>query len=73
MQIGALWLKKTKDGKSYFSGVVEYPGVNLHVAIFKNEKKEKESQPDYQIIWSPPKDAKLPAQEHGVDDDGIPF
>lgn len=55
MQIGALWLKE-KDGKKYFSGQIEYPGVKLNFAIFKNEKKENPNQPDYQIVWNPPKE-----------------
>lgn len=51
-KIGALWLKETKDGKKYFSGVLEDLRGEIRIAIFKNERKEKENQPDYQIIVS---------------------
>ena len=57
MEIGALWLKE-KDGKKFFSGQIEYPGVKLNFAIFKNEKKEKDGQPDYKIVWSPQRENK---------------
>ena len=51
-KIGALWLKETKDGKKYFSGVLEDMRGEIRIAIFKNDRKEKENQPDYQIIVS---------------------
>ena len=51
-KIGALWLKETKDGKKYFSGVLEDMRGEIRIAIFKNHRKEKENQPDYQIIVS---------------------
>lgn len=54
MKIGALWLKE-KDGKKYFSGKIEVPGLDLQLAIFRNEDKQKENQPDFNIVWSPPK------------------
>lgn len=54
MVIGAVWLKE-KDGKKFFSCQIEVPGLHLNFAIFKNDKKEKDNQPDYNIVWSPPK------------------
>jgi uncharacterized protein (DUF736 family) len=51
-KIGALWLKETKDGKKYFSGVLEDLRGEIRIAIFKNDRKEKENQPDYQIVVS---------------------
>ena len=51
-KIGALWLKETKDGKKYFSGVLEDLRGEIRIAIFKNDRKEKDNQPDYQIIVS---------------------
>ncbi len=51
-KIGALWLKETKDGKKYFSGVLEDLRGEIRIVIFKNDRKEKENQPDYQIIVS---------------------
>jgi hypothetical protein len=56
MKIGALWLRQTKDGQTYMSGVVEYPGMKLQFAVFRNEDKQKDNQPDYNIIWNPPQE-----------------
>jgi hypothetical protein len=50
-KIGALWLKE-KNGKKYFSGQIEpdgREGRKLPILIFKNDKKEKDNQPDYTI------------------------
>ncbi|MCL2480150.1 MAG: hypothetical protein FWF38_00410 [Spirochaetaceae bacterium] len=55
MKIGCLWKKETKEGKKYMSGIIEYPGTNLQFAVFVNEEKEKDSQPDFIINWSPEK------------------
>lgn len=53
MRIGGLWLKKTNDNKTYMSGSIQYPGTELNFAVFKNEEKKQENQPDYLIVWSP--------------------
>jgi len=66
MHIGAAWLKETKEGKKFFSCIIETPGLHLNFAIFKNEKKEKDNQPDYHIIWSP-------AKKKNDNSDNIPF
>lgn len=55
-QVGALWLKEyEKDGqkKKMFSGELDL-GVlgKVNIAVFKNDKKEKENQPDYRIVLS---------------------
>jgi uncharacterized protein (DUF736 family) len=78
MIIGAAWLKE-KDGKKYYSCQIRVPGLDLNFAIFKNEKKEKENQPDYQIIWSPPRKesqksaASFPEGENPFTEDNVPF
>jgi|SRR3989344_73664 len=52
-KIGVLWLKTSKDGKTkYFSGILNGLERDINIAIFKNENKEKEGQPDYQIVRS---------------------
>jgi uncharacterized protein (DUF736 family) len=54
--IGALWVKEyEKDGekKKMLSGLIDL-GVlgSSHIAVFKNNKKEKNNQPDYRIVLS---------------------
>jgi uncharacterized protein (DUF736 family) len=74
VKIGAVWLRE-KDGKKYMSGVIEYPGQKLNFAIFRNEEKKADNQPDYNIVWNPPKEngPKAPADSGGGHDDDIPF
>lgn len=43
VNIGGLWVNKSKNGEFYFSGYMN--GAKL--LIFKNQFKEKDSQPDY--------------------------
>ena len=56
--IGALWLRKTKDGKTYMSGVLNDLSGDINIAVFKNDRKEKETQPDYQIVLSEKKEQR---------------
>jgi len=54
-KIGALWKKKSKDGKSYLSGNIELiNGIVQRVAVFTNDKKTNPKQPDYSIVLSQP-------------------
>ena len=59
-KIGALWLKTAKSGQKFMSGVVEHNGEKIQLVVFKNTKKEKENQPDYNIILGKP----LEPREH---------
>jgi uncharacterized protein (DUF736 family) len=81
MVIGGAWLKD-KDGKKFYSCQIQFPLFGtLNFAIFKNDKKEEGSnQPDYHIVWSPPKksnDQPNGAASTGADNpfnsDDIPF
>jgi uncharacterized protein (DUF736 family) len=79
MNIGSCWLKE-KNGKKYFSCQISIPFLgDMNFAIFKNEKKEKENQPDYQIVWSAPRkqqDTTAPASTDNApppSDEDIPF
>ena len=54
--IGALWSRKTKDGKTFLSGILNDLSGDIQIAVFKNDRKEKENQPDYQIILSQKKE-----------------
>lgn len=63
-KIGALWLKTSQDGKKFMSGVLEGLGGDIQIVVFKNDKKEKENQPDYNIMRSEPREAsaEVPAE-----------
>ena len=54
VEIGAFWKKEktNEDGtkKSYLSGTLTLDGVAYPVVVFKNEKKEKDSQPDFRMM-----------------------
>ena len=61
MNIGSLWLKESNEGKKYFSGNIQSPFLpdgEMHIAIFKNENKTNDNQPDYFIVWNKPKEDK---------------
>ena len=54
--VGVLWLREyEKDGKKHkmMSGEIDLGALGTaKVAVFKNEKKEKENHPDYRIVLS---------------------
>lgn len=52
-EIGALWLKESKNGNSFFSGKIDGVG---DVVVFANTKKTKENQPDYRVLKSRPRE-----------------
>ena len=49
--IGALW-QKEKDGMTYFSGVLQDFRGDINIAVFPNNKKQAENQPDMNIVIS---------------------
>ena len=57
-KIGALWSKKTDDGRDYFTGVISDLRGEIQIVVFGNDKKESENQPDYDILLSEPKEEK---------------
>jgi uncharacterized protein (DUF736 family) len=51
-EIGAVWLRKSKQGNSYLSGSIKNGEASeeIRIVIFKNSYKEEGSnQPDYRI------------------------
>jgi uncharacterized protein (DUF736 family) len=70
--IGALWLRESKEGKKYFSGVLEALSGDIQIAVFKNDKKEKETHPDYRIILSEKREKKEETGEELAAED-VPF
>ena len=71
-KIGALWIRKSQDGMTFLSGVLQDLGGDINIAVFKNDKKEVDKQPDYNIVLSErPKPA--PQVEGAPGPDDIPF
>jgi uncharacterized protein (DUF736 family) len=73
MKIGSLWKKvPEKGGEPFLSGVIEYPGMTMHIAVFKVKEKKSAKAPDYEIVWNNGKGkGGTPKQGDGADD--IPF
>jgi len=64
-QDGALWIRKSAKGEVYLSGQVEHNGETIKLSVFKNNHKEKENHPDYNILVRlevPPKNEIKPEQ-----------
>ncbi len=62
--IGALWIQKSKDGKTYLSGNIQ----GQKVVVFKNDmKKDGEKYPDYRVYL------KMDNGNWKKDDSDVPF
>ena len=74
--IGALWLKESKKGVKYMSGVIEIGDAKHEVVVFKNDKGDNDRRPDYRIYPSAPRDGQQVEGQtespRGFSDD-IPF
>lgn len=71
--VGVLW-KKEKNGNSYLSGVVNDLRGQINIAVFPNNKKQAENQPDYNIVISfGERKKKNSKNETPEEDDEIPF
>lgn len=69
-KIGALWIRKSQDGKTFLSGVIQDLSGDINIAVFKNDRKEAENQPDYNIVLS---ERSKPQPENGPAPEEIPF
>lgn len=66
--IGALWKKQGNKGE-YMTGNIEIDGGEFKIVVFANGFKDKETQPDYRIYKSQPKQ-----QEANIEPDSdLPF
>lgn len=45
-ELGALWIKQGRNGDTFFAGKIN----GIDVVVFKNERKQKETQPDYRVL-----------------------
>ncbi len=66
-KIGALWLKTSKDGETFYSGVIEDLRGDIPIVVFQNNRKEKENQPDYNIVLSEGRKESGSVEETGGD------
>ena len=57
-KIGALRSKKTKEGAEYFTGVISDLRGEIQIVVFQNDSKQKDNQPDYNILLSEPKEVE---------------
>jgi uncharacterized protein (DUF736 family) len=47
VKLTGLYKKQTKNGDNYLSGTIKMGILDIYVSIFKNTRKEKDNQPDY--------------------------
>jgi len=71
-KIGALWIRQSQDGRNYLSGVIQDLSGDINIAVFKNDKKEADKQPDYNIVLSE-RSKPVPQVEGAPGPDDIPF
>lgn len=76
LTIGCLWVKKSKEGKTYMSGVIERDMVaamfmraikeekDLRIVCFRDEEKKNEKMPDFRIILSEPQEQKVAVNDN---------
>lgn len=52
-RIGALWKKTAKQtGQTFYSGTIDTIFGKISISVFKNDKKEKDSHPDLNIVFN---------------------
>lgn len=84
LEVGALWLKKSKAGANFLSGYFLDESKNkVNIVLFKNNfKKPGESSPDYRMYLSEQQSAKIAVSAQSIDQnhsndqsdsDDIPF
>jgi hypothetical protein len=67
---GALWLKTSKSGKMFMSGVIKVNEEDIPILVFKNNKGQ-EKHPDYNIYIAD--DKKEEKEEEAINMDDIPM
>lgn len=67
-KIGALWKRKTQDGKTFLSGVIQDMRGDINVAVFANDRKEKDNQPDFNIVRSEQREQREEVKQEKNDD-----
>lgn len=73
-KIGALWVRKSKTGMTYMSGVIKDMHGEIQIAVFKNEKKQAGTkQPDYNIVLSGNRPKQKVAEAPPASGEDLPF
>ena len=68
-KIGALWKKQAKQsGMTFYSGQIDTPFGAIQISVFKNDKKEKDNQPDLNIVYNGVKPYEERQRASGGDD-----
>jgi len=65
--IGALWIKEGTNGEFFKGNIKLDNGEKINIVIFKNNYKNKEAQPDYQILKA------NEVKEQEMEDSDLPF
>lgn len=58
-----LWVSESKNGRKYMRGSMKIGDSEYLIKIFKNEKKEKPSQPDYNMLYELKEEKQEPTPE----------
>lgn len=56
--LGGFWKKQSKNGKEYYSGILEIAGYRIRVVGFENQNKKSKNSPDLKIYLSEEKTGK---------------
>lgn len=67
--IGALWKKENEKGEFFTGELIKDDGEKIKIVVFKNNYKNKDTQPDYRIL----KAKEQTSKEEIVSDDMLPF
>ena len=61
-KIGALWSKRSSKGLEYLSGTIG----GKKVVVFKNERKTKDTQPDWNVYPQQSREELPPKEEEDL-------
>lgn len=67
-KIGSLWVKKTRDGKSFLSGSIEVGEQKIRIVIWPNDFKYSEKSPDFKVYIDTYKSPREGNQEDDPDE-----
>jgi uncharacterized protein (DUF736 family) len=68
LKIGSLWIKTSKDGKRYMSGILEDMHGKMNIVVFSNTDKKSDKAPDYSIMLSEDREERKQQPSQGAYD-----